>query len=945
MRVKRLIWAVLLVAGLSRADVILTPSFRALPGETEPTPWLLYRNVMATGVVVCGSWSDWSTNHAMILTNGIWQLDVRPLELPFGQHRYKFVVNGQWEPGADRFFYASGDNLLEKPSDWIVRAAIQDRRRIEVFLKNPLASGAGLEVRLEPGPGLEEWHFASGAEGGRRQGYAVVQQLVSFYFDEKLYGLDISSTTLVTVAGNFNGWNPQGGDRWRLTDPDNDGIWEGTAHIQGLRPPAGEREMAFKFVLNGKEWLPVLETAPNVLDDGRGNANLHLDLGARGSSSLIITTAEDIDLSFPPVVAIDGLQPRTVRQAATPGELLDKMFSDKPLGVTLDKEQGATTYRIFAPRAREVHLCLFDLPQYEIHKPAYKRLKPSERYPLWKDPADGVWEITLMGLDEGRWYSFNVDGPRGEGEGFYPEGQIGDPYARAAAHAENNTIVIDPDAPNKWFKGWTDQDFVTPPLQDIVIYEAHVRDLTAHPSSGVPAPLRGLYEGIAATSGTGTGLDHIRDMGFNAIELLPVCEFNNGERDYNWGYSTVFYFAPEASYAQEPVRGSQYYEFKALVNELHRQGFAVILDVVYNHVGSPNIFHMLDKKYYFRLNADYSYINFSGCGNDVRTEAPMMRRLITDNIRYWMEEFHVDGFRLDLAELIDMDTMLAIRDTALSINTNAILISEPWSFRGENKQELKGTGWSAWNNDFRYAAKDFVSGRHNRDWLQKQIFGSVETWAADPLQPVNYLESHDDMALADELCTRPDRDGRNLQQADVDVNRLAATILFTSLGVPMVAEGQEFLRSKHGHHNTYDKGDGVNALNWKDRDRPMAAEAMAYYRGLSRLRGSPQGAAFRVRSRPPADYFQWILPPHPQLLGYIVNAGRVHDGASFIVLLNASSSHGTFPITFPEGQWKQISDGRRLDMAGLPGAPVIKAPVSTPIPVPGLHAAIFMDGF
>ncbi|MGD9873117.1 MAG: alpha-amylase family glycosyl hydrolase [Kiritimatiellia bacterium] len=945
MQVKRLIWAYFLVLSLSRADVILTPSFRALPGEIEPTHLLLYRNEQATNVVVSGSWNEWGTNHVMVLTNGIWQLDVRTLKLPFGQHLYKFIVNGQWESGADRFFYAAGDHLLEKPSDWIVRAAVQDRRRLEVFLKNPVPEGLNLNVRLEPGPAVSEWHLAAGSEGGRRSGFSVVQQLVTFYLDEKIYGLNIPNSTLVTVAGNFNGWNPQGRGRWQLTDTDDDGIWEGTTHIQGLRPPAGEREMTFKFVLNGKDWLPVPEGAPNALDDGKGNANLQLDLQARGSSSIILTTAEDLDMAWPPVVAIDGLQQRTVRQMATPGELLDKIVSGKPLGVMLDREQGTTTYRIFAPRAREVHLCLFDLPQYEIHKPAYKKLKPSERYPLWKDPVDGVWEISLLGLDAGRWYSFNVDGPRGEGEGFYPQGQIGDPYARAAAHAENNTIVIDPEAPNEWFTGWSDQDFVTPQLQDIVIYEAHVRDLTAHPSSGVPVPVRGLYQGISASSGTGAGLDHIRDMGFNAIELLPVSEYNNGERDYNWGYSTVFYFAPEASYAREPLQGSQYHEFKALVNELHRQGFAVILDVVFNHVGSPNIFHMLDKKYFFRLNADYSYCNFSGCGNDVRTEAPMMRRLITDNIRYWMEEFHVDGFRFDLAELIDMDTLKAIRETAVSINTNAILISEPWSFRGENKYELKGTGWSAWNNDFRYAAKDYATGRHNRDWLQKQIMGSVDTWAADPLQPVNYLESHDDMALADELCTRPDRNGQNLQPADVDVNRLAATILFTSLGVPMIAEGQEFLRSKNGHHNTYDKGDGINALNWDDRERPPAKEAMAYYRGLNRLRLSPQGASFRVRSRPPADYYQWILPDNPQMLGYTVNAKHVHDGAAFMVLLNASSSHGTFPVNFPAGNWKQISDGKRVDMAGLPGAPVIQGPVSSPIPVPGLHAAIFMDGF
>ena len=379
---------------------------------------------------------------------------------------------------------------------------------------------------------------------------------------------------------------------------------------------------------------------------------------------------------------------------------------------------------------------------------------------------------------------------------------------------------MDPDETNEWWSGWTDSDYKTPPLQDVLIYEMHVRDMTMHPSSGVKAPLAGKYEGLLASEGLGTGLDHLRDLGVNFVELLPTSEFSNGEDEYNWGYATVFYFAPEASYARAPLKGSQYFEFKRLVNELHRRGIGVILDVVFNHVGSPNLFNLMDKKYFFRLNPDFTYSNFSGCGNDVKTESLMMRRLIVDNIVYWMNEFHVDGFRFDLAELVDLDTLMAVRDAARSINTNAVLISEPWSFRGENKHQLKGTGWSAWNNDFRYAAKDFVMGRRNREWLQKNIIGSVDTWAANPLQPVNYVESHDDMALADELCTRPDRDGRSLQEMDVAVNRLAATVLFTSLGMPMISEGQEFIRSKWGIHNTYNKGDEVNAIRWTDRERP-----------------------------------------------------------------------------------------------------------------------------
>ena len=307
------------------------------------------------------------------------------------------------------------------------------------------------------------------------------------------------------------------------------------------------------------------------------------------------------------------------------------------------------------------------------------------------------------GLNIGTYYSFNVDGPAGEGEGFAVQEQVGAPYARAAAHAENNAIVIDPDTTNRWVGEWTDQEHRTRPRQDAVIYETHVRHLTIHPSSGVPIPQRGKYDGVIASELTDTGLDHMKKMGINTIEFLPINEFNNGNSGHNWGYTSVFYFAPEGTYAHQPLKGSQYYEFKELINQLHNRGFDVIMDMVYNHVGWPNLFSTIDRKYYFRLNDDFTFQNFSGFGNDVRSEAPMMRRLITDNIRYWMEEFHVDGFRFDLTELIDMETMM-------QINTAA---------------------------------------------------GALNFWAATPpLQPVNYLESHDDLALTDELCSHPDRNGK-----------------------------------------------------------------------------------------------------------------------------------------------------------------------------------------
>jgi pullulanase/glycogen debranching enzyme len=380
---------------------------------------------------------------------------------------------------------------------------------------------------------------------------------------------------------------------------------------------------------------------------------------------------------------------------------------------------------------------------------------------------------------------------------------------------------------------------------------------------------------------------------------------------------------------------------KHLVNELHRQGFAVVMDVVYNHVGWPNVFSMLDRKYYFRLNPDWTYSNYSACGNDVRTEAPMMRRLIVDNILYWMEEFHIDGFRFDLAELIDMETMFEIRDKARKLNPNVLLISEPWSHRGWDKKRLTGTEWSAWNNDFRYAVKDFVQGHHKRDQLKKTIFGSLENWAADPLQPVNYAESHDDMALVDEISLDPGKDGSNPTPDDAARNRLTATVLFTSLGIPMIAEGQEFLRSKFGIENTFSEGDRVNALRWDDRDRPPARDTLDYYAGLIHLRTSRQGAAFRLADKPSPGYYRWIMPQNPHALGYVVNDPQQHAGASFIVLLNADDAPVDFSVPFPGGQWRLVGNGDRIMAEGFPGEE-IQGSVTKNIQVPRLSSRIFM---
>ena len=927
----------------------LAPDVRLVPG-IRATRWLRYVNPTGVSVEVSGTWNQWSRGFPMIRTNqNLFVLDVStlPIEKP-GRYEFKFIVNGQWEPGDNRLLVINDNRMLERPPDVVLAARLDGRDEISVYLKRPLADARGIRAALEPSVPIRDVQVIPGQPDKMLRGYLLAGPTLKFIFDESVYGVNLPPTATVTVAGNFNWWNPDGGRNgvWQLEDADDDGVWELAVPADGLPFPENEPFPMFRFVIEKSNWMNVPPAAPNRVRDPNGNINLKLDFNEPGVSIVKIFTTEPLNLSETYNVVLDGLAERRVRQVLSVGKLLDSITTTKELGAHLNKARGYTTYRLFAPRATRVTLNLFATPEYEVQRPAYRRLPPAERYPMIKDEADGVWEISLLGLDTGRFYSFNVDGPQGDGEAFNGQALVSDPYSFASAHSMNNSIVIDRAATNQWFGGWTATDWTIPRREDLVIYEAHVRDLTIHPSSGVPPNLRGTYEGVLATLGTGTGLDHLKALGVNAIEFLPTSEFENNTRDYGWGYNTVHFFAPEASYGRQPLRGSQYYEFKRMVDGLHRAGFAVLKDVVYNHVGGPNLFSMIDKKYFFRLTPDYKFINFSACGNDVRSEAPMMRRFIVDNILYWMREHKVDGFRFDLAELIDMDTMRQIEKEARALNPDVILISEPWSIRGQNKERLRGTGWSAWNNDFRYAAKDFARGRADREWMKKVITGSTEIWTANPLQAVNYVESHDDMALVDELSLRPDRNGKYVQSYEVAMNKLAVTVLFTSLGIPMINEGQEFLRSKYGISNTYNKGDAVNAIRWTDRERPLASEAMRYYKALIALRQSEAGRAFRVNQTPPAGYYEWITPPgESRAMGYIVNGRHQHPGRAFVVLLNASDNPVNFSVPLPLGSWRVIGDNVDINLTGMAGFPPYSGGQTVSLKVGGVKTLILMDGF
>jgi pullulanase/glycogen debranching enzyme len=641
-----------------------------------------------------------------------------------------------------------------------------------------------------------------------------------------------------------------------------------------------------------------------------------------------------------------------------PDGILDSLYSAKPLGYR--KEKDRYVFRVFAPRAKWVRLAL-----YEDYKAT-----PAREYPMTRD-GDGVWEYFSTGELSERYYGYRLWGPQGEEEIFDSTIVVADPYSPAVVTQNHFThpgkaLIL----PGENFD-WEDDTWLNIPHRDLVIYEMHVRDLTAHPSSGVAENLRGTYPGLIYQDQTG-GINHIKRLGVNAVELLPAQDFGNFEiyykdsamsvyNDWNpyafnhWGYMTSYFFAPESYYASGGNRtagqyngsdGRQVREFKELVKTFHRNGIAVLMDVVYNHVSQYdyNCFKYIDKFYYFRLKPDCEFESTSGCGNDFKTERPMARRLIVESVKYWMREYHIDGFRFDLGLMIDPETREAILKEAQKINPNVFITCEPWG-GGYDPNGIADQGWSTWNDQIRNGFKGwnphndrgFIFGKwkgdNNRKSLQRYLMGSLREFGGQyhrAGQTVNYLAAHDDHTLGDFIRIAAGEVNEEERIMDLDkhaqltptqmkLNKLAAMALLTSQGVTMIHEGQEFARSKviarqdlpdirRGYidHNSYEKDDETNWLNFNHAE--LNRELVDYYAGLIQLRKS--NPAFR-RAEP--QHFRFVETKDSLLLAYELN----YPGQAFFVALNGNPDVDNY-VPLPEGLWSWIadSDGIYLEATG-----------------------------
>ena len=584
---------------------------------------------------------------------------------------------------------------------------------------------------------------------------------------------------------------------------------------------------------------------------------------------------------------------------------------------------GRTYFTLYAPHAQKVQLLLFS---------TCDAITAHSIYPM-RPVSGGFWEYTDIKDFSGNYYAYRID--------EQPE-PVMDPYARSVStfndfHQKAKAYIHESD-----FE-WEDDGFVTPQdPRDLIIFEAHVKDMSAKDESKDAGTYAGLINKIP----------YLKELGINALELLPIQHFANYEPPYeeaahyventwnpyaynHWGYMTSYFLAPANIYSTAGTRekgkwsdskGREIEELKSLVKALHKAGISVIMDVVYNHISQYNLnpLRQLAEQHYID-----PYANTSGCGNDVRSESPVMKRLILDSIRYWMEEFHIDGFRFDLAGVLEDETLNAIRRTARAVNPNVILVGEPWGKR-YFPQRMSDLGYGVWNDVYRngvkgenpYHRQGFIFGKWdhhlNKDNFSKLLTGSLRKDGGivpDSRYTLNYIASHDGYTLGDfvRIATRKSVKALNdkkehleLSEEETSIYKLAAFTLACSQGMMMMHAGQEFARTKvivketgvkdksfgEMDHDSYNKDNETNYLNFEDIN--INQEIFDYYKDLIALRKElPE-----LRSADRKQITVISSKNNEFGLGYLVHSAK----RTLAVLMNTSSDK-TAQFHIVEGHW------------------------------------------
>ena len=565
-----------------------------------------------------------------------------------------------------------------------------------------------------------------------------------------------------------------------------------------------------------------------------------------------------------------------------------------------------------------------------------------------------IWTAEVKGDLKGRFYTFDMG--RGECPGVFAKA--------VGVNGKRGAIVTLADTdPEGWDK---DQRPVTKSPADLVVYEMHHRDFSiARPGAQYPGKFLALTEPWA--------IDHLKSLGVNAIHILPSYDYGSVDEtrinpdlyyeyayktlpkgviparpditpQYNWGYDPVNYNVPEGSYSTNPYLPEvRIREFKQMVKALHDAGIRVILDVVYNHTYDieHSNFQLTYPDYYYRKTADGQYSNGSGCGNETASEQPMMRRYMLESVKYWMDEYHIDGFRFDLMGCHDIETMNQIRQMVDAIDPTVFIYGEGWSAGacalpndqlGMKANILKMPGIAAFSDEIRDALRGpfsddtkpgWLGGVNERESIKYGIVGGIrhpqvkmkkvnyaqKAWALEPTQLMSYVSCHDDMCLVDRLkASIPGITQKELIRLDL----LAQTAVFTSQGIPFMLSGEELLRTKQGVHNSFESPDSINQLDWSNKEKyPQVFE---YYKNLIALR--KHHPAFRLGS---ADlvrkHLEFLDSPAEVVAFRLKNYAGRDDWRNIIVILNASRKAQS--VAIPAGIYTEVCCDGVINEDGL----------------------------
>ncbi len=555
-----------------------------------------------------------------------------------------------------------------------------------------------------------------------------------------------------------------------------------------------------------------------------------------------------------------------------------------------------------------------------------------------KKSKDGLWKATVKEDIKGMLYTFSVCI-----DGKWLDETAGIAAKAVGVNGQHGAVIDWADTDPE---GWAEDKSPKIDPSDIIVYELQHRDFSVHETSGIEN--KGKYlalteEGTKNPDGLATGIDHLKELGVTYVQLLPSTDFATidetrlEDNQYNWGYEPLNYNAVEGSFSTDPYNPvTRIREFKEMVQALHKAGFRVILDVVYNHTThAPNTgFERTMPGYFYRMREDGTYFDGSGCGNETASEQAMFRKYMVESLEWWMKEYHIDGFRFDLMAIHDIETMNLISERLHAIDPDVVIYGEGWAASSPaypaEQIALKANTYmmdkvGAFSDNIRDAVRgplgcenagfmDGVAG--NKANVEFGIAGgiehpqvSVEAWTNSPLQHVSYVSCHDDHCLRDRL----EEATKASEKERLKMVKLAQTAVYTSQGIPFIFNGEELYRHKQGVKNSYNQPDEINAIDWTYKTKYK--DLVDYYAALAAIRhahpGFCLGDADLVREK-----LRFIEVDDPNVVAFRIEGLEGIDPAkSLTVVLNGSKKN--VKVEIPEGNYVVLAQLGFADVDGI----------------------------